>query len=98
MTQLNQAKWPKKLVEKITLINFSLSLFLTLDVGSMSGGRMLFSGPDYLRDHRVKVEPEHRHIGIGSMHVEGSSQANYITAEDPNNKLKHFRKSVSLNN
>ena len=26
----------------------------------MSGGRMLFTGPDYLRDHRVKVEEEHR--------------------------------------
>ena len=29
----------------------------------MSGGRMLFTGPDYLRDHQVKVEDEHRYIG-----------------------------------
>ena len=33
------------------------------DESVMSGGRMLFTGPDYLRDHRVKVEEEHRFVG-----------------------------------
>ena len=28
------------------------------DESVMSGGRMLFTGPDYLRDHRVKVDDE----------------------------------------
>ena len=34
------------------------------DESVMSGGRMLFTGPDYLRDHRVKVEDEHRFVGM----------------------------------
>ena len=34
------------------------------DESMMTGGRMLFTGPDYLRDHQVKVEDEHRYIGM----------------------------------
>ncbi|XP_048757791.2 uncharacterized protein C4orf45 homolog isoform X2 [Ostrea edulis] len=41
-------------------------------------GRMLFTGPDWIRQHRVTVEPEHRHIGIGTMSREGTSEADYI--------------------
>ncbi|XP_061191314.1 protein SPMIP2-like [Saccostrea echinata] len=41
-------------------------------------GRMLFTGPDGNCDHRVTVEPDHRHIGIGTMSVEGTSEADYL--------------------
>ena len=59
----------------------------------MSGGRMLFTGPDYLRDHRVKVDDEHRYIGIGTMHPDASSELDYITRANPDNKPKLYRKN-----
>ncbi|XP_034311243.2 uncharacterized protein [Magallana gigas] len=41
-------------------------------------GRMLFTGPDGNCDHRVTVETDHRYTGIGTMSVEGTSEANYL--------------------
>ena len=63
------------------------------DESVMSGGRMLFTGPDYLRDHRVKVDDEHRYIGIGTMHPDASSELDYITRANPDNKPKLYRKN-----
>lgn len=57
---------------------------------------MLFTGPDYLRDHRVHVQPEHRYIGIGRMHPDGSSELDYIARVDPNNRPKMYRKNVNI--
>jgi hypothetical protein len=37
-----------------------------------------YLGPDWIRQHRVTVEPEHRNIGIGTMSREGTSEADYI--------------------
>ena len=62
----------------------------------LHGGRMLFSGPDYVRDHRVRVDPEHRYIGICKMHPDGSSEVDYMARVDPTNKPKMYRKNVSL--
>merc|ERR1712137_128274 len=62
----------------------------------MSGGRMLFTGPDYLRDHRVKVEEEHRYIGIGTMHPDHSSELDYIMRGNPENKPRLYRKKKWL--
>ena len=36
------------------------------------------SGPDYIRDHRVTVEPEHHYVGIGTMSPEGTSEIDYL--------------------
>lgn len=43
-----------------------------------TGGQMLFTGPDYIRDHRVTVEPEHHYVGIGTMSPEGTSEIDYL--------------------
>ena len=48
----------------------------------MSGGRMLFTGPDYLRDHRVKVEEEHRNDFI----YDESKRSGHKTALDQNGR------------
>ena len=42
------------------------------------------SGPDYLRDHRVKVEADHRNVGVGSRSTELSSEVNYLWRGAPN--------------
>lgn len=39
---------------------------------------LLYIGPDGNCDHRVTVETDHRYTGIGTMSVEGTSEANYL--------------------
>ena len=46
------------------------------------GGRMLFSGANYRRDHQVKVDPP-------------MSEIRYLTRDDPKNPCKKYRKNVS---
>ncbi|XP_046577682.1 uncharacterized protein C4orf45 homolog [Haliotis rubra] len=46
--------------------------------------RMLFTGPDYNRDHRVTVQPENRMVGIGTMSQEGTSEVDYLWRAAPN--------------
>ncbi|CBY23983.1 unnamed protein product [Oikopleura dioica] len=46
------------------------------------GGRMLFSGANYRRDHQVKVNPPLSEIG-------------YLTRDDPKNPCKKYRKNES---
>lgn len=41
-------------------------------------GRVLFTGPDMIGDHRVTVQQEHRQIGIGTMSPEGTSETDYL--------------------
>ena len=60
----------------------------------MCGGRMLFTGPDYLRDHRVTVNPDHRYVGIGTMADDGSSDLDYLWRADPKNLPRLYRKKV----
>jgi hypothetical protein len=38
----------------------------------------LLPGPDGLRPYRLRVEDEHRYVGIGTMSPEGSSEINYM--------------------
>ena len=45
------------------------------------GGRMLFSGANYRRDHQVKVNPP-------------MSEIQYLTRDDPANPCKKYRKNV----
>ena len=40
-------------------------------------------GPDYLRQHRVLVEPDHRFVGEGTMSPEGSSELSYLWRAHP---------------
>ncbi|XP_064643282.1 uncharacterized protein LOC135497345 [Lineus longissimus] len=59
-----------------TLSNIShVSVYGTDRIGR---GSMLFSGPDGLRPYRMRVEDEHRYVGIGTMSPEGTSEANYL--------------------
>ncbi|XP_057312806.1 uncharacterized protein C4orf45-like [Hydractinia symbiolongicarpus] len=41
-------------------------------------GRVLFTGPDGLCDHRVKVLEPARYVGIGIMSPEGTSELSYL--------------------
>ncbi|XP_074648601.1 protein SPMIP2-like [Tubulanus polymorphus] len=41
-------------------------------------GAMLFSGPDGLRNHVMKIESEHRYVGEGTMSSEGTSDVSYL--------------------
>ncbi|XP_069124339.1 protein SPMIP2-like isoform X1 [Argopecten irradians] len=54
------------------------SIYNIIDSNEPWRGRMLFTGPDANRDHRVTVDQEHRHIGIGTMSAEGTGEADYI--------------------
>ncbi|KAL3877719.1 hypothetical protein ACJMK2_035384 [Sinanodonta woodiana] len=47
-------------------------------------GRVLYTGPCGVTDHRVRVEPENRYIGIGTMSREGSSEVSYLWRAAPN--------------
>ena len=40
-------------------------------------------GPDYLRQHRVLVEPDHRFVGEGTMSPEGTSELSYLWRAHP---------------
>lgn len=48
-------------------------------------GRVTFTGPEGNSDYRAKVEPEaeHRYVGIGTMSLEGTSEASYIWRAAP---------------
>ncbi|KAL4239403.1 hypothetical protein ACF0H5_000219 [Mactra antiquata] len=46
-------------------------------------GRVLYTGPDGICDHRVTVEPEHRYVGIGTMSEEGTSETDYLWRAAP---------------
>ncbi|KAK3091568.1 hypothetical protein FSP39_020850 [Pinctada imbricata] len=58
-------------------------LYNIIDSAEPWKGRMLFTGPDAIRDHQVKVDDEHRQVGIGSMSVEWTSEANYLWRAAP---------------
>jgi hypothetical protein len=65
-----------------------LELSLNLQSGMLQGwkmsefgGRMLFSGANYRRDHQVKVNPP-------------MSEIQYLTRDDPANPCKKYRKNV----
>jgi len=42
------------------------------------GKRMLFTGPDGIRDHRVSVDRDHHYVGEGPIALEATSEVNYI--------------------
>lgn len=60
-----------------------------------TGRRMLFTGPDGIRNQKVTVRSNHRYVGIGTMSPEGTSELDYIyrpaTADPPSLRPKHRR-------
>ena len=48
------------------------------------GQRILFTGPDGIVDQTMRIEPEHRYIGIGTMSAEGTSELDYLYRPGPN--------------
>ncbi|XP_013390094.1 uncharacterized protein LOC106158587 [Lingula anatina] len=58
------------------------------------GGPMLFTGPDGLWDHRVRVQDEYRYVGEGTMSPLGTSEAAYLwraPRDSPHPKPKSAR-------
>ncbi len=39
---------------------------------------VFFPGPDGIRDHRMRVDLEHRYVGEGTMSEEGTSEVAYL--------------------
>lgn len=61
-----------------------------------TGRRMLFSGPDGIRNHVVPIVPgQDRYVGIGTMSPEGTGDLNYIyrpsSRDMPTLRPKHRR-------
>ncbi|XP_071107027.1 protein SPMIP2-like isoform X1 [Haliotis cracherodii] len=56
--------------------------------------RMLFTGPDYNRDHRVTVQPENRMVGIGTMSKEGTSESDYLWRAAPRTPYPRSKSSM----
>merc|ERR1711974_276047 len=48
------------------------------------GQRILFTGPDGMCDQTMKIENEHRYIGIGTMSKEGTSELDFLCRQGPN--------------
>nr|CAB3227125.1 uncharacterized protein C4orf45 [Phallusia mammillata] len=47
-----------------------------------TGRRMLFTGPDGIRNQNVDVEEDNRYVGIGTMSPEGTSELAYLYRPD----------------
>lgn len=60
-----------------------------------TGRRMLFTGPDGIRNQKVSVVTDHRYIGIGTMSSEGTSDLDYLyrpsSRDSPALRPKHRR-------
>ena len=70
------------------------ALILKLYPNGRETGRVLFTGPDGVRDHRVNVLEPARYIGIGVMSPEGTSELSYlwraaVTTKHPLSKMKN---------
>ncbi|XP_041363130.1 uncharacterized protein C4orf45 homolog [Gigantopelta aegis] len=55
--------------------------------------RMIFSGPDYVRDQCVTVNTDHRQVGIGDQSRELTSELSYLWRAAPNTPFPRSRAS-----
>ena len=54
------------------------------------GQRILFTGPDGMKDQEMNISEEHRYIGIGTMSKEGTSELNFLYRQGPNPKGQSY--------
>ena len=54
------------------------------------GQRILFTGPDGMKDQEMSIAEEYRYIEIGTMSKEGTSELDYLYRQGPNPKGQSY--------